>query len=194
MLAPPLFGENGEQERCISRLAHTKNRLAITKRSFCGARGEAIEPDGFPFSKRVFRLSVQYLHRNLAVALGIPRGHNEPVLVQVDFIDEVLHGGVPHFRIVEIRMEEPVVVGPYRVLVLEERLSDRLGSYGVVQGFLACLKLGYALLRRLVEYARLYRPHEVGEALLNVPALLKAREVVQCPCSALVVFGRVHSD
>lgn len=34
MLAPPLFGENGEQERCISRLAHAKNRLAITKR-FC---------------------------------------------------------------------------------------------------------------------------------------------------------------
>ena len=41
-----------------------------------------------------------------------------------------------------------------------------------------------------VEYARLYRPHEVGEALLNVPALLlKAREVVR----ALIVFGRVHS-
>ena len=67
-----------------------------------GARGEAIELDGLPFSKRVFRLPVQHLHGNLSV-----------VLVVVDFIDEALYDGVPHFRVVEVRMEEPVVIGPY---------------------------------------------------------------------------------
>ena len=34
-----------------------------------GARGEAVELDGFPFSKRVFRLLVQHFHGHLAVVL-----------------------------------------------------------------------------------------------------------------------------
>ncbi len=34
-----------------------------------GARGEAVELDGFTFSKRVFRLLVQHFHRHLAVVL-----------------------------------------------------------------------------------------------------------------------------
>ena len=34
-----------------------------------GARGEAVELDGFPFSKRAFRLLVQHFHRHLAVVL-----------------------------------------------------------------------------------------------------------------------------
>lgn len=92
-------------------------------------------------------------------------------------------------------MKEPIEVRLDGVLVLKERLPDRLGSYGAVQGFLARLKLGHTPLRRLVEDTCFYCPHKVGKALLNVPALLlKAREIVRALVVLLVVFGRVHSD
>ncbi|WP_306792810.1 hypothetical protein [Collinsella ureilytica] len=113
--------------------------------------------------------------------------------MQVDFIDEVLQDGIPYFHVVEVCMEKAVEVGLYRVFVLEERLPNRLSRYGGVQSFLALLKLDHAPLRRLVEDACLYRSHEVGEALLDVPALLlKARKVVRALIVPFVVLGRVH--
>lgn len=41
--------------------------------------------------------------------------------MQVDFINEVLYEGIPHFYIVEVRVEEPIEVRLDGVLVLEER-------------------------------------------------------------------------
>lgn len=108
------------------------------KKKHGGLKGETIELDGFPFSKRVFRLPVQHLHRNLAIVLRVPRRHHEPVFMQVDFVDKVFQNGIPHFWIVEVCMKEPSEVRFYRVLVLEERLPDRLSLY--VASFRASLR------------------------------------------------------
>lgn len=54
-------------EEALPWLKEHGNELIDRIRS--GARGEAVELDGFPFSKRIFRLLVQHFHRHLAVIL-----------------------------------------------------------------------------------------------------------------------------
>lgn len=156
---------------------------------------EAIELDGFPFNKRVFRLPIQHLHRNLAVILRVPRCHHESVLIQIDFVDKIFQNEISHLWIVEVCMEEPVEVRFYRVLVLEKRLPDHLGFYGVVQDVFSFLKLGHAPLRSLVEYSCLYCLDEVGKPFLNVPALLlKAGEILGALVIILIILCCVNSD
>lgn len=56
-----------------ARRAYTNTGISqSTSSNKSGARGKAVELDGFPFSKSVFRLPAQHLHGNLAVVLGVP--------------------------------------------------------------------------------------------------------------------------
>jgi len=115
--------------------------------------------------------------------------------MQVDFVDKVFQNGIFHLWIVKVCMKELVEVRPYRVLVLEKRLPDRLSLYGVVQGVLSLLKLCHAPLRGLVEYSCLYRLNEVGKPFLNVPALLlKAEEILGALVIILIILCRVNGD
>lgn len=102
---------------CGYRLEKTRNAPPGRRDVlFCGAKGEAVELDGFPFNKRGF-VGPILIQREpvpprdfLPVVLGEPHAHDELVVVQIDLVHEILEDLVSNLRVVHVGVQELVEV------------------------------------------------------------------------------------